>query len=325
MTCYRPLTGFYSKERSESGKRKIVFNINDSLTDRGSIRIPCGQCVGCRLEYSRQWAIRCVHEAAQFEKNCFITLTYDDKNLPKDGSLNKRHYQLFMKRLRKLYEGHDYVFAVDPKTLEEKLIFPIRFYHCGEYGEKYGRPHYHACLFNFDFEDKVLFKNGQNKLYTSKSLSELWPHGFATIGDVTFDSAAYVARYIMKKIKGKDADAAYTRKKYDAEGNVTEEYKIQPEYTTMSRKPGIGKFWYDVYSDEVYPDDFVVIRGKEVRPPKYYDGMYEIDNPECYSNVRAERKFLQRNNIDNSTDRQLDVKEKVKTSKINAYLKRTVE
>ena len=180
MTCFHPIQAYKSTELTKKGKRKIVFKKAEGVPFL-ELTLPCGQCVGCRLERSRQWAIRCVHEASMHKKNCFITLTFDNQHLPKDGSLDVRDFQLFMKRVRKRFGTN------------------IRFYHCGEYGEKLGRPHYHACLFNFDFEDKILWKeiNGQ-KLYISQSLSELWPFGFSTIGEVTYQSAAYVARYIMK-------------------------------------------------------------------------------------------------------------------------------
>ena len=159
--------------------------------------------------------MRCHHEASLYQDNCFITLTYSDEHLPSDKSLHVDHFQKFMKRLRKRFgEG-------------------VRYYHCGEYGEKYMRPHYHACLFNFDFPDKKIWKeNNGNRLYISESLSELWPFGFVTIGDVTFESAAYVARYIMKKVNGDLAESHYERVDWDT-GEV---YHLKPEYTTMSRR-----------------------------------------------------------------------------------------
>ena len=121
MACYTPLKGYRSTELTKNGKRKIVFNRNHGFADL-PVTVPCGQCIGCRLERSRQWAIRCTHEASLWEKNCFITLTYNDENLPKDGSLDVTHFQKFMKRLRKKHGAG------------------IRFYHCGEYGDKFGFP-----------------------------------------------------------------------------------------------------------------------------------------------------------------------------------------
>ena len=131
MPCYTPLKGWRSQERTESGKRAITFRLREGYADM-PVDVPCGQCIGCRLERSRQWAVRCMHEASLYENNCFITLTYNEDHIPSDGSLKKDHFQKFMKRLRK------------------KFGAGIRFFHCGEYGAELSRPHYHAILFNFD-------------------------------------------------------------------------------------------------------------------------------------------------------------------------------
>ena len=188
MPCYHPLSAFQCVDGS------IVFYESKRHDTVKSLFLPCGQCVGCRLERSRQWAIRCMHEAQMHEKNCFITLTYDDAHLPGDRSLHYRDFQLFIKRLRKRYPGRR-----------------IRYYMAGEYGENFGRPHWHACLFGIDFDDKSLWKrtSANSLLYRSADLELLWPFGYSSIGDVTFESAAYVARYIMKKVTGKNADQHY--------------------------------------------------------------------------------------------------------------------
>ena len=136
MPCFHPLEGYWSKDRNPSGKRSLTFNAREAFTDK-KIDVPCGRCVGCRLERSRQWAIRCVHEASLYDNNCFITLTYDSDHVPSDGSLRVEDFQNFMKRLRK---------SVAPRR--------VRFFHCGEYGERGDRPHYHAILFNLDFDDR---------------------------------------------------------------------------------------------------------------------------------------------------------------------------
>ena len=139
--------------------------------------IPCGQCIGCRIERSRQWAIRCYHEASLHAENSFVTLTYNDTNLPANNCVSVRELQLFMKRLRKRFGAG------------------IRFYGCGEYGDLTGRPHYHICLFNFSPPDLTLYKiTNDQRLYSSKSLDTIWGKGYTLTGDVTFQSAAYVAR-----------------------------------------------------------------------------------------------------------------------------------
>lgn len=249
MVCYHPLTAFYGPVNKKTGKRTIVFdntlNFKKGINKDNILLLPCGQCIGCRLEKSRKWAIRCVHEATQHAHNCFITLTYNDDNLPLDLSLNKRHYTLFMKRLRK------------------KFGDGIRFFACGEYGSLYQRPHYHAILFGFDFPDKQFFKYKHGTiLYRSPTLEKLWPYGFSTVGTVTFESCAYVARYCLKKVTGDKADDYY--------------HGRQPEYVVMSRRPGIARDWIDEYLTDVYPHDYVVIRGGiKCKPPRYYDKIYD--------------------------------------------------
>jgi len=268
------------------------------------MQVPCGRCVGCRIDHSREWAVRCVHESSLYENNSFITLTYAPEHLPKDGSLNKKHFQDFMKRLRKKYE---------PKK--------IRFYHCGEYGEQLSRPHYHACLFNHDFEDKLFFKNNNgNKLYISEDLTELWPFGYSLIGEVTFESAAYVARYIMKKITGDRAKEHYET--FNQETGET--FNIQPEYTTMSRRPGLAKDWYDKFKSDVFPHDRVVLQGKEIKPPRYYRKQYEITDPDEHERLKKKRMLEAEKRAGDNTPKRLAVKEKVTKARLS-QLKRPIE
>jgi hypothetical protein len=217
MTCYYPIHGWRTRERNENNKKTFTTNHKDGDHDL-PLTIPCGQCVGCRLEHSRQWAVRCYHEASLHDDNCFITLTYNDDHIPLNGSLKLEDFQLFMKRLRKKYA---------PKK--------IRFFHCGEYGDQSFRPHYHALLFGHDFSDKKHYQTSNgHRLYKSDSLDDLWSHpvtknfmGDCLIGNLTFDSAAYCARYIMKKVTGEKSHDYYDG--------------LQPEYATMSRRPGISR------------------------------------------------------------------------------------
>lgn len=303
MPCFSPLQGYRAISRNPSGKRGIVFNPKHGYRDM-PVQVPCGQCRGCRLERSRQWAMRCYHESTLYPENSFITLTYNDDNLPAGGTLVKSHYQKFMKRLRKHNPG-----------------VKIRYFQCGEYGDKNRRPHYHACLFNFDFKDKIPWKeeNGTT-LYISAELTQLWPYGFSTIGEVTFDSAAYVARYIMKKLNGKKAEDVNPEtglkhyENYDSQSG--EIIPIQPEYTTMSRRPGIAADWYDQYKDDVYPSDFVVINGKRMRPSKFYDSILERTHQDEYERIKAKRKRKAKNYASDNTPERLAVRERVKTLQI---------
>ncbi len=211
-----------------------------------------------------------MHENQMHEESCFITLTMNNEYLESREnpySLDKSEFQRFMKRLRKRY-GKE-----------------VRYFHCGEYGEKNSRPHYHAIIFGMDFEDKELFSvRDEIKLYTSETLAELWPHGFVTIGSVTMESCAYVARYVCKKQKGKNAEKHYIR--WDP--LTGEGIPIEPEYATMSRKPGIGKTWLDNYKNDVYPHDYVVIKKHKIRPPRFYDKQLTEQELEKIKEKRAE-------------------------------------
>lgn len=301
MPCYHPLKGYRAKTKNDSGKYSVVFNPKYGYLDQPQT-LPCGQCIGCRLERSRQWAIRCVHEASQYENNSFLTLTYDNDNLPYNGSLDKTHFQKFIKRLR--------------KSLNHK----IRYFHCGEYGEKLSRPHYHAILFNLDFDDKELFSiNDGNKLYTSKKLTDLWGKGHCTIGEVNFETCAYTARYITKKITGRNSEEHYTR--LDDYGEF---HQRIPEYTTMSRRPGIGQGWLDSFLDDVYPSDFITLNGKKLRPPKYYDKFFEENYPEKFQKIKALRKQNLSIHSENNTPERLEVREKLHLSRAS-QLKRSYE
>lgn len=302
MACYRPLKGFRSKTKTATGKRSIVFSPEKGYTDM-PVELPCGQCIGCRLEKSRQWAIRCVHEAQLHKENCFITLTYDDKHLPEDQSLNLKHFQLFMKRLRKQFTGKK-----------------IRFFHCGEYGDINKRPHYHAILFGLDFQDKQLISQREGvDLYTSKTLEKLWKKGYVTLGHVTFESAAYVARYITKKVTGEDAENHY-KILNTSTGELT---SIEPEYATMSRRPGIGKQWIEKYQDDIYPKDFTTIRGKKIKPPKFYDKYLEETHSELYEKIKGARIRQAKKHPENNTYERLEVREKCKKIQVK-QLKRNL-
>lgn len=311
MTCYAPISGYRAKSLNPNGKRPIVFNTSTGYADM-PIQVKCGQCIGCRLDYAKSWAIRSVHEAQLHEDNCFITLTYNDKNLPSDGSLIKWHYQDFLKRLRK---------HLHPKK--------IRYTLCGEYGEKYDRPHYHAIIFNHDFTDKELYKEKDGtKLYLSPTLDKIWGKGMTTVGDVTLDSASYVARYILKKQNSNTdinisdetynqailADGKYYSKTCLETGLMS--HPIQPEFFTMSRRPGIAYQWYKKFKKEIYPDDFIVIKGVKMKPPKYYDSLYEEDNLTGTQKIKKRRKTLTlKKHLDNTHDR-LRVREECQQAKI---------
>jgi len=295
MACYHPMDAYQSKHTGRVrvvGKKPFITNNPDSWK---YLQVPCGQCIGCRLEYSRQWAVRCMHEASCYDNNCFVTLTYDDDHLPDGRSLDYRHCQLFFKRLRKEYGAG------------------IRFYMCGEYGEQFGRPHYHYLIFNFDFPDKKLWKRSASGelLYRSASLEKLWKYGFSSIGALTWNSAAYTARYIMKKVNGNEAKDHY----HFVDDNGKRWYRL-PEFTEQSRMPGIGKPWLEKFSSDVYPSDFVILNGRKFRPPRYYDTVQAVSEPELMEGIKERRIEAAKKHADNNTKERLSVREKVQEARL---------
>ena len=266
MKCLNPILAHNRKD----GNGIIFGSITDNVRVREEAKLnefffmPCGKCINCLMSRSRMWSVRIMHEASMWPKNVFITLTFNDKHLNKNRSLKKDDFQKFMKRLRRYSEYH-------------LISDNIRYYHCGEYGIINKRPHHHAILFNFDFPDKVPWKKySSNVLYRSPMLEKLWPYGFSSIGTVTYESAAYVARYIMKK--------AYN-------GHSKEEVGKLPEYTTMSRNPGIGNGWLMKYYTDVYNHDRLIIKDDVIiRPPRYYDTLYSGINPLHYEKIKNNRK-----------------------------------
>lgn len=290
MPCYEPITGY----RTANGT--VVFSELQRHGTTDSVTVACGQCIGCRLERSRVWATRCVHEANLYKHNSFITLTYNNENLPGRGQLQLRDMQLFMKRLRKKYE---------PKL--------IRFYAGGEYGTLEDRPHYHYILFNHDWTDKQYFKTtgSGEKIYTSKELEQLWPYGHSSTGAVTFESAAYIARYCIQKRNGEQAEEHY--KRFDHMG----EYQLTPEFNIMSRKPGIGGDWLKFYKGDVYTQDHIIINGVQTNVPKFYDKIFKRIDPEKMRDFKEEREYRGYLNRKDNTPERLAVKKQVAQAKIN--------
>lgn len=250
---------------------------------RDFIEIPCGQCTGCRLEYSRQWANRCMLELQYHDSAYFVTLTYDDVHVPKSYygdpetgeamtslTLVKRDFQLFMKRLRKKFPNDK-----------------IRFFMSGEYGGQSFRPHYHAILFGLHLDDLVPWSKSSQGFtyYNSSSLQSCWsvdgvPIGYAVVAEVTWETCAYTARYVMKKLKGSDAQ-------------FYSDHNIEPEFTLMSRKPGIAHQYFVDHPD-IYQCEFIDIStdkgGRRFRPPRYYDRLFDVEYPDEMAEIKEIRK-----------------------------------
>ncbi len=292
MTCYSPLKGF---ENLEDGG--IVFKRSKNAGP--AMDVACGQCLGCRIDRSKEWAARIVHEAQMHQDKCFVTLTYDAENVPQDGSLNKQHFQKFMKRLRRANESKE-----------------IRYFHCGEYGEGLQRPHYHACLFGIDFDDREPhFATNGVTTYISQELEKIWGKGFCTLGELNYQTAAYTARYIMKKVTGARAEEHYLR----VNPTTGELHQLDPEYVTMSLRPGIGKTFYEKYETDFFPSDECPVPGKGVYKsvPKYYERLYAEKNPDTYEQIKKLRRVYRDTHADEYTGKRLDDKYKVKKAQLS--------
>ena len=300
------------------------------------MEVACGQCLGCRVDYSRMWAGRIVHESGLHELdggNCFVTLTYRSEiectedqlrkreHIPDDWSLHKKHCQLFMKRLRKAYPNQK-----------------IRYFLCGEYGGickhglslsdvgcplcSVGRPHYHVVLFNFHPEDLEAYgqQDGVTR-WTSPKLEKIWRYGFVDVGEVNFDSAAYVAGYVLKKVTGLRAEDHY----YDVD-----EYGVYnpltPEFVLMSRRPGIGKGWFEAYESDFFPSDENPIPGKGVfnSIPRYYEELYKRKDPESLEEIKKLREKFKKENPDNFTRYALESKYKIALKERELFSRRTL-
>lgn len=207
------------------------------------------------------------------------------------------------------------------KRLRKSAGCPVRFYMCGEYGPENFRPHYHAILFNWDAPDKEYWSTtgSGEKIYRSDLLDRLWPFGFTSVGAVTFESAAYVARYCVAKVTGHNAEAHYSR--VGADGV---RYQLEPEFNHMSLKPGIGAGWLDRFESDVYPNDYVVVRGVRTKPPKYYDKLFEAKDPEAFEALKFAREAEGRARYPDNTPERLVVKEMVVTAATNQLVRNAI-
>lgn len=243
-----------------------------------------------------------MHERQMHKHNSFITLTYAPDFFPPHGSLDYTDFQKFMKRLRKR-KGF------------------TRFYMCGEYGDNFGRPHFHAILFGQQFADRTPYRSlpSGSMLYRSQELEDLWPFGFSSVGDVTFESAAYVARYVMKKVTGRPAKMHYEAMDYST-GEIIDRV---PEFNKMSLKPGIGGSWFDKYSSDVYPHDRVIVNGKATKPPRYYDKLISKNPDFDFDSVQYKRYVDMISRLGDNTPERLIAKEIVTNARLS-QLKRSL-
>lgn len=297
MACYKPVDAWQAREGGQ------VFFYEPRKVETIFLQLPCGSCIGCGLERSRQWAVRCMHEASLHAVSSFVTLTYDAEHLCADGSLNYSDFQAFMRRVRKSYGR-------------------VRFFVAGEYGSVNWRPHWHACLFGFRPSDLSLVKSSASgkTLYRSAFLEGVWPLGYSSVGDVTFDSAAYVARYCLKKISGVDPRDRYRR----VDPDTGEVFRLRPEFCRMSLRPGIGGPWFDKYHGEVFPFDRVIVKGRECKPPRYYMTLQKRLDKQLAEGVEYDRYVKSLQFLGECTPERLADREKVTAGRL-AFRKRSLE
>lgn len=342
MSCFHPLDAWiHPTQKSVNGGKLLLFQYSPrySTSVVPDLKVPCGRCTGCRLAVSAEWASRATHEASLYWHNCWLTLTMSDDYLatrPNPYSLQKgpkSEMTLFLKRLRKKFgSGIRFLYCGE---YGETCFFcnkSERFCSCGNYYAWRGRPHYHVCLFNHDFDDKHFFKsiNGCNH-WNSDSLDALWTDpvtglnmGHATISDLTPDSAAYTARYSLKKITGdmaKSEDLTTGLLHYQRLAPTGEIIDLVPEFINMSRGSkklgtgGIGKGWLDKFSKEVLDNDGVFFKELTIKPPRYYDKKLSVTHPEYFEENKEKRLDRAKNSVDNTPER-LAVREYITEQRI---------
>lgn len=275
MSCYHPILGIprYDDSSDKTFRLAGSYDPMAKLVYPGSVSIPCGRCLGCRLDYSRQWADRMMLELDHSKKAVFLTLTYNEENVPYCAEdefagevvwydLYKPHVSEFMKVLR------------SRKEFEKR---ELRFFASGEYGKRTKRPHYHLIVFGLGLDDfpdlEVQTVNELNQpVFKSKYLEGVWKKGFCTICDVSWNTFAYVSRYVVKKAFNVSLPTPYN----------------SPEFSLMSRRPGIGSYYFDEHQ---FDPEFksVWVAGKEINTPKFYLKKLKLTNPELYDKLSAER------------------------------------
>lgn len=286
MSCLRPIKAWYPK--STAPDARLVFDVRFAAHPDRSCYVSCDQCIGCRLYKSQAWAVRCMHEKRVHQSSCFVTLTYDPKNLPPHGTLVRDAVPKFNARLR------DYL-----------NYPPLSFFYCGEYGDLNGRPHYHEIIFGYDPPDKKFWKRVRGQDYfTSELLSDRWGLGNVVIGSVDFDSAAYVARYTLKKQKASDeilytlacpvTGVVFDVRYFDrpcSDIYTREVYNRYPVFAGMSTNPAIGRRFLERYPDDVYAQMNTVFKGHEIALPRYYLKVLEKQDPLKYRLFKQKQKL----------------------------------
>nr|UXQ87944.1 MAG: replication initiation protein [Microvirus sp.] len=265
MGCHKPIYGYKTKS-GQVGFSEAGF----AQAASPKFPLPCGRCTGCRLARSLEHSIRCMHEAQTHTENTAVTLTYDNHHLPPNGELNHKDFQIFIRALR------------------DRTHLRLRYFMCGEYGEKNNRPHFHAILFGYEFPDKYKWRFRRGKTdYRSNILDKVWARGHAEIMPVTRQTTQYIARYIMKK---QSADLNFENQPHHVDPETGEIKAKQQEYVKMSLKPGLGAAWLEKYEKDIFPADTCIIEdGKKVPVPKYYRTLMQRKYP-VHADILARKR-----------------------------------
>lgn len=274
MACEKPITAY----RPATGGPLRFTPPNPDRDPRSyeAMKVPCGTCILCRQEYARQTAIRLTHEATLHDKNCFLTLTYDDTHLPEYGSLNYEHLAGFWKRLR---------IDLLRRGAVTKHSDALRYYAVGEYGDRSLRAHYHACIFGQDFKGsgEIQLREGSHSLWTNLHLQRLWGFGNVSVGVLNFATARYTASYVVKKLRQKQK---YVRIDPDTGELIP---LVQPR-AFMSRN--LGKGWWLQWGHQLADHDRVIVEAQEQKPPKAYDKWLAEKDQKRALQIKARRKEL---------------------------------
>lgn len=284
MSCFRPLEAV---QTSVGSVPVISDGIHDRL-DGKRLWLPCGRCIGCRLDRQRSWAVRCMHEAQMHAFSSFVTLTYE-KTGP---SLNYSDFQKFIRAFRK---GSG---------------VKCRYFVCGEYGEVNLRPHFHALVFGHYFD--------RDRIGYSSEVAKYWKFGFNFVGDVSYDSAQYVARYSCDKVSGDLAFSHYLR----VDIRTGEYVRCVPEFGKMSLRPAIGYSWFQKYWKEVFGvrDGIVLRGGRVVPPPRYYFDLLQRlpqdEKGDLSERVVFDRAVRSAGFAEDSTPSRLEVRERCARARV---------
>lgn len=293
MACYKPLTVWKPLDGGP-----IAFR---EKANHREINLPCGQCIGCRIEKRESWTTRLCAEAKMHERTIFLTLTYDNEHLPADHSLNHRHWQQFAKNLR-------------------KRIGPFRFFMSGEYGDRTSRPHYHALLFGVDPPDAVRVNSvrAKHQLYSSPAISSAWGKGNAFYGHFSIATARYVADYTVKKLNGPRAVEAYRF----IDPTTGECFDRKPEYSKMSLRPGIGRTYLEKYAPEILAGNCIRDGAKPRKIPAYFDKHLEGLRPDDFVESKLKRYQHAQERLSDSTRERLATRELIAIRKHQASIER---